>query len=247
MKARKVLGTAAALLLSGGVVLASGAGGLADGVRALTDFDSIFVRTASGVPVIGLIVNATSGTGQILWGNSQQAGGLIRGQADVSASGSGRVVLFSSAGSPRVFLDGDTGLSTSGGDVAERFPVAGAIEPGSVVVIDPEHAGRLALSRRAYDPRVAGVAAGARDYRPGIILGSQDDGRVPVTLTGTVYCRVSAENGPIRAGDLLTTASLPGHAMRVSDHDAARGAILGKALQGLESGSGLVLVLASLQ
>ncbi len=250
MKVRRLVATAAALLLAGsGVVLASGAGSLTDGVRALSDFENIFILTPARVPVIGLIVNTTTGTGQILWGSSAQPAGAIRGQADVSASGSGRIVLFSSAGTPRVFVDGDSGMTTAGADLAERFPVAtDSVEPGSVLVIDPEQAGRLSVSNRPYDPRVAGVAAGARDYKPGITLGSNGEaGRVAVTLSGTVYCRVSAENGKIRAGDLLTSAKTPGHAMRVTDFDAARGAILGKAMQDLEGETGMLLVLASLQ
>jgi hypothetical protein len=68
-----------------------------------------------------------------------------------------------------------------------------------------------------------------------------------VTLTGTVYCRASNVNGPIRAGDLLTTSSVSGHAMRVTDVAAAHGAILGKALQDLEGERGLVMIRASLQ
>lgn len=250
MKSRKLVWTTAALLLAGtGVVLAAGAGSLTEGVRALSDFDNIFILTPSRVPVIGLIVNTTTGTGQILWGSSSQPSGVIRGQADVSPTGSGRIVLFSSAGSPRVVVDGDSGLTTSGADLAETFPVApGAAEPGSVLVIDAEKAGRLAISQRPYDARVAGVVAGARDYKPGITLGKKEEaGRVAVTLSGTVYCRASAENGRIRAGDLLTTAKLPGHAMRVTDFEAARGAILGKAMQDLEGETGMVLVLASLQ
>src|SRR5207244_10932093 len=37
----------------------------------------------------------------------------------------------------------------------------------------------------------------------------------------TVYCLASDVNGKIHAGDLLTTSSIPGHAMRVSDVGAA--------------------------
>jgi hypothetical protein len=47
---------------------------------------------------------------------------------------------------------------------------------------------------------------------------------------------------------LLTTSATPGHAMKVSDFAKGQGAIIGKAMTGLESGStDLVLVLVSLQ
>ena len=51
----------------------------------------------------------------------------------------------------------------------------------------------------------------------------------------------------IDPGDLLTTSDTPGHAMKVTDYGKAQGAILGKAMTGLVSGKGLVLVLVSLQ
>jgi len=52
---------------------------------------------------------------------------------------------------------------------------------------------------------------------------------------------------PIKPGDLLTTSDTPGHAMKVTEHPRAQGAILGKAMSSLESGTGLVLVLVTLQ
>jgi hypothetical protein len=66
-------------------------------------------------------------------------------------------------------------------------------------------------------------------------------------LTGTAYCLATNANGAIKAGDLLTTSAVPGHAMKVTDYEAARGAILGKALEDLKGDKGHVLILASLQ
>lgn len=48
-------------------------------------------------------------------------------------------------------------------------------------------------------------------------------------------------------GDLLTPSSIPGHAMKVTNHAKAQGAIIGKAMTTLAEGKGLVLVLVSLQ
>ena len=60
--------------------------------------------------------------------------------------------------------------------------------------------------------------------------------------------RADVSNGPIKPGDLLTTSAQPGMAMRVTDHDRAQGAILGKAMTGLATdGGGYVLVLVTLQ
>jgi hypothetical protein len=66
-------------------------------------------------------------------------------------------------------------------------------------------------------------------------------------LTGRVYCWANASYGPIEPGDLLTTSDTPGHAMKVTDHAKAQGAIIGKAMTELKQGKGLVLVLVTLQ
>ena len=77
--------------------------------------------------------------------------------------------------------------------------------------------------------------------------GTVTDGAHAVALTGRVYCRATAANGPIAPGDLLTTSDVPGHAMRVDDPTRAQGAIIGKAMGSLEKGEGLVLVMVGLQ
>lgn len=141
---------------------------------------------------------------------------------------------------------------TGGSDLAEPFEASGeeALEPGMVVSIDPDEPGRLRPSAQSYDRRVAGIVSGAGGVRPGLTLtqeGTDAHGRHPVALSGRVYCRVDATDGPIEPGDLLTTSDTPGHARKVSDFARANGAILGKALTRLDSGRGLVLVLVGLQ
>ena len=142
-------------------------------------------------------------------------------------------------------------LTINGGcDLAEPFPIAEpAVEKGSVLVIDDDHPGQLALSTRAYDTRVAGVLSGANGINPGIALkqaGVLDSGE-NVALSGRVYVQADASYGPIKPGDLLTTSDTPGHAMRVRDHAKAQGAVLGKAMSSLTKNKGLVLVLVTLQ
>jgi hypothetical protein len=77
--------------------------------------------------------------------------------------------------------------------------------------------------------------------------GSIADGDHPVALTGRVFCHVDAGFGAIEPGDLITTSPTPGHGMKVTDHDRAQGAIIGKAMTSLAGGRGMVLVLVSLQ
>jgi len=144
---------------------------------------------------------------------------------------------------------------TGGSDLSEQFEIRGieaevSPSPGMVVSIDPEHPGELVVSNNAYDWRVAGIISGAGGLNPGMLMGqngSEADGGYPVALSGRVYCWADASNGPIKPGDLLTTSETPGHAMKVTDRDRAYGAIIGKAMTGIEEGKGLVLVLVALQ
>ncbi|MBN2355291.1 hypothetical protein JXO59_04220, partial [candidate division KSB1 bacterium] len=134
-------------------------------------------------------------------------------------------------------------------DYAEGFDVTDASEivPGSVLVIDPDKPGNLTLSRESYDNKVAGIAAGARGLESGVRLGV-DQFDCDIALAGRVYCNVDASYGKIVPGDLLTTSPTPGYAMAVKDHTKARGAILGKAMQGFALGEkGQILVLVTLQ
>ena len=70
---------------------------------------------------------------------------------------------------------------------------------------------------------------------------------MPVALMGKVYCFADATYGPINLGDRLTTSPTPGHAMRATDAEQASGAVIGKALGGIESGTGMIPVLVTLQ
>ena len=131
-------------------------------------------------------------------------------------------------------------LTIRGGcDLAEPFPITvPQIEKGSVVVIDSDHPGQLTLSTTAYDTRVAGIVSGANGVNPGIALHQDDvlDDGENVALSGRVYVLADASYGAIKPGDLLTTSDTPGHAMKVLDHSRAEGAILGKAMTGLNDG-----------
>ena len=151
---------------------------------------------------------------------------------------------------------GDTSVRSlqirGGADIAEPFDMSDSskIEPGMVVAIDPDHPGQLRLAQSAYDRMVAGVVSGAGGVNSGLIMqqeGTAAAGEHPVALTGRVYVWVDADKTPVNPGDLLTTSDTPGHAMKVTDHNKAQGAILGKAMGALAKGKGLVLMLVSLQ
>jgi hypothetical protein len=141
---------------------------------------------------------------------------------------------------------------TGGSDLAEPFSISTkdqSVSEGEVVVIDEANPGQLKLTDQPYDTRVAGVISGANGIHPGIQMHQQGmlEGGKNVALSGRVYVQADTSNGAIKPGDLLTTSSTPGRAMKVSDHARAAGAILGKAMTALSQGQGMVLVLVTLQ
>jgi hypothetical protein len=147
-----------------------------------------------------------------------------------------------------VVVTGDI-ILTNAADCAEDFDVVEAAmnEPGTVMVVRAD--GRLEACSRACDKRVVGVISGAENLRPGIVLDKQSDaiGRRPIALMGKVFCKVDADHGQVEVGDLLTTSPTEGHAMRVDSVPMTFGAVIGKALQPLDQGRGLIAVLVALQ
>ena len=180
-------------------------------------------------------------------------------------NGGGNIVVRNAYGQSEVEITGNydgTGIGrvtapvleiTGGSDLSEQFDIGNTSflpEPGMVVSIDPMNPGQLSLCEKAYDRRVAGVISGAGGVNTGMLMGqtgSEADGEHPVALIGRVYVWADATQGPIEPGDLLTSSNKPGHAMKVTEHDRAMGAILGKAMTGLSEGQGLILTLVTLQ
>jgi len=137
-----------------------------------------------------------------------------------------------------------------GGDYAESVNVGGErnrYEPGDVLVIAASSDSDVEKSGEPYSTMVAGVFS----TKPGIEgrrqAGAKSPQEVPMAMVGIVPTKVSAENGPIRRGDLLVTSSTAGYAMRGTDRDRMLGAVIGKAMGSLESGLGVIEALISLQ
>jgi hypothetical protein len=175
-----------------------------------------------------------------------------------AANGHPAIVLRDGAGAERIRLQASDGgglgriitdvLQINGADLSEQFDVTGdvAIEQGMVVSIDPARPGKLTIAATEYDKKVAGIVSGAGGVRTGLVMGQAGTlahGEHAVALTGRVWCQADASFAAIQPGDALTTSSTLGHAMKAVDHERARGAVIGKAMTGLDSGTGLVLVL----
>jgi hypothetical protein len=194
-----------------------------------------------------LVCGSTTGTNLVLDNNELM----------VRNNGAAAPLFINNAGGDVTIAPGNTThvgvLEIMGGaDLSEPFDIGGNdSQPGMLVVIDPDHAGQLKPSTKAYDRRVAGVISGAGGVQPGVMMsqrGTLADGMHAVALTGRVYCLADAANGAIEPGDFLTTSDIPGHAMKATDDGLANGAVIGKAMTSLNAGQrGLVLVLVNLQ
>lgn len=144
------------------------------------------------------------------------------------------------------------GTVNSGADVAEAFEVEGAVDdytPGDVLVISTGRDRRVTRTTEAYSTLVTGVYA----TKPGVLLTERGIGEdlgdtVPMGVIGVIRTKVSAENGPIRRGDLLVTANLEGHAMKGTDRSRMLGAVLGKALENFDGpGTGMIEVMVNVK
>jgi hypothetical protein len=167
----------------------------------------------------------------------------------------GSVKLTANSGASITFQDGTTQSTaytgvTCGGDYAESVDVTGSrtdYEPGDVLVIDSDVSGKFLKSAEPYSTSVTGIYS----TKPGTVGRRQttpkSDAEVPMAMVGIVPTKVSAENGPIHRGDLLVTSSQIGYAMKGTDRSQMLGAVIGKALDNLESGKGVIEVVVTLQ
>jgi hypothetical protein len=134
----------------------------------------------------------------------------------------------------------------TGYDLAEFISGDGTLEGGDVVEIDTAKDEAVVKAAEPYSTRVAGIVSAD----PGLKMNKDADNnikdRVPVALAGRVPIKVSAENGPIERGDLLTSSSTPGYAMRCASVQQCRGAIVAKAMGELKKGTGLITGLVML-
>lgn len=173
-------------------------------------------------------------------------GKLVLGSRDRA----GRITLQNSDNRETIILKGEEGdIELLGADCAEEFSLLPGedLQQGSVLIMHDENF--LTACHQAYDKKVAGVISGGGDFKPGLVLDKKvsSEKRAPVALMGKVFCLVDAKWGSIKVGDLLTTSTTPGHAMKAKSSSKAFGAVLGKSLRNFSKGRGLIPILVGLQ
>jgi hypothetical protein len=130
-------------------------------------------------------------------------------------------------------------IPATGADLAELYATRDeSLEAGDVVSLDETLAVGVKKSEKVYDGDIIGIVSTA----PALVIGGIKDPNVkavPIALSGRVPVKVITENGPIKAGDLLTSSSVPGVAMRATK----AGQIIGQAMTDFSGeGVGSVMV-----
>jgi hypothetical protein len=249
-----VMGTTASpsanAVLGNNPSIIGGGGGGVMGLTSSADFGfSYAVRgTASATTgsALAIFAETFSPDGAAGYFLNRGGGNIIVGHTGINDT----LSVFRVDSTGRVFADG--GFQPNGADFAESMAVTGdrsKYAAGDLLVIDPTATHHVALARQPYSTLVAGIYS----TKPGLLGAtrgvdeSAPQDEVPLALIGIVPCKVTAENGPIHVGDLLVTSSTPGHAMKGTDRSNMLGAVVGKALEPLLQGTGVIQVLVTLQ
>jgi hypothetical protein len=229
---QKLMGAPYAMSLAGGAVVGNDHEGNGAGGSDITDANYGSLSVAAG---------GSAGTALVIGSNG---GDLIRACSGITGARTCGDLELRVTGDGNVRADGS--FFAGGADFAELVSIASGVdnlEPGDVLAISPDVDRAVVLASEPNSTALMGVystKAGFVGSQFGAEQSSETTNYVMVAIMGIVPVKVSAENGPIHRGDLLTTSATPGHAMKATSFDA--GTLLGKAMGELESGTGIIEV-----
>ncbi|QGA80318.1 hypothetical protein [Candidatus Nanohalobium constans] len=180
-----------------------------------------------------------SGSGNIQLNNEEVRGGSITQSNNLIAGSYSTGESSVDGGDVWVENDVEVGgdIVGSGADVAEKINNESQLEPGTVVTISGNNS--VDKTQGKHDRMVAGVVS----TDPAMVMAKERDG-VPIAMTGTVPVKVTMENGEIKPGDMLTTSSAAGKAMKCQDLTKCTGSIIGKALEPAEKTSKINMLIS---
>jgi hypothetical protein len=223
----------------------SGAHGVMGVTQGNSGWASGVYGQASNTGAIG-VTGWNTGAGPGLYAWSENGNALV-----VKGTGSGNLAeIWDHAVGLRwkvthngdVYADGT--FNPHGADFAEMVPVReGMLEPGDVVALAID--GKLVKTREAHQGSVVGVVSTEPGFRSDLYSEVPADQKVPLAVVGIVPVKATSANGPIRPGDMLTPSDVPGTAMRAVHPEP--GTVIGKAMQPLGSGEGLIRMLIMLR
>ncbi len=216
---------------------------LSDGILRDRHFPTAlaYTRTRTSGAILDITNTSTSPNSSAIKGFGAVG---VYGTGDVAVKGEGNVygvhAVCNNDYGYGLYVEGRATCTTGEwADVAEYVYGQDGLENGDVVIIDPQSELRVRRCETPYDSRVAGVVSTQPTIEVGHLVNSSEG--VPLALTGIVPCKVTTEAGAIQPGDLLTTSSVPGHAMKANDPKI--GTLVGKAMEPLASGRGIIHVL----
>jgi len=211
------------------------------------DASELFVVQDAGNDVFTILGNGKVGIGtstptgfvDINSGSSVGSDNVLILRSDVAGAND---PIFRVSATGTIFSDGPH--YTAGADYAEYFyTVDTDLTPGEIVCVDTAKENAVRRCIAGTDGNVMGIVSS----KPSLVGNYSEDRSksnswVVIGMLGQVDARVSAENGPIRVGDSLTSASsTPGYAMRADAGDPT----VGVALEAIDTGKGTVRVLIS--
>jgi len=205
-----------------------------DGAIYISGTSTLAITTITALTVSGDVTLSTSTIFLNNVGSFTSSTAFIFNVANFSLSAADRYILSLRSNNAPVFsvsANGDVntvgslhafsatvGADGNPGDLAERVDIAvdDIAEAGDVVVVDPNNIDTYRRSSEAYSQSVAGVISTA----PTIVVGDgKTDYTAVMAMIGRVPVKISSENGAIKRGDLLVSASLPGYAMKYNPED----------------------------
>jgi hypothetical protein len=140
---------------------------------------------------------------------------------------SDKLSIFRVSSNGDVYTGTKGALFSGGADLAEHYKSSQNLKPGDVVMFDYLDDHSVLQSTKPYQTELLGVVS----TNPGFIAGAYTKQSFPVALVGRVPVNVTLENGPIVAGDRLTSGTIPGFAMKATKRGRVVGLALDSSLQ----------------
>jgi hypothetical protein len=160
-------------------------------------------------------------------------------------------LVFKVDNSGNVYADGT--YSSPAADFAELLPGEAELEPGDVLAVNPD--GVIVKASAENASKIVGVYSTKPAFLGGANTNMSQD-KVPVAIIGVVPVKADVSNGPIRPNDLLSVS--PNHhgfaakAVPLFTLDSGKGvyaggAVLGRALEGLDASEGVIQMLIQIR
>ncbi len=174
------------------------------------------------------------------------SGSVLNGFDDsLKLLGNGKALFVSGSSQfeGMVTVKGDGKENLFPGGAVELFEVDDAdyISPGDLLAVSEGGNSLLTKSKKSYNRSVIGIVSG----NPYIVINNsgKEEKIFPVVLAGKALCRVDARNNPVKPGDLIVASDTAGCGMagKIDSFDKV-GTVIGKALDALDDGIGLIAV-----